>query len=123
MAHHPFQLGNVVQQLQKILYVIVKLRQKILGGIVLQIQRYTNHKPDFHHGKHILLLLQFLELIAKPGNGFLPLDECFILQLDVKAAEPFPDGMRFTLVTAFRGLQEVFYLIVSVGCFKEGGFE
>ena len=110
MAHHPFQLGNVVQKLQKILYVVVKLRQEFLGGIVLQVQRYTNHKPDFHHSKHILLLLQLLELIAKPGNGFLPLDECFILQLDVKAAEPFTNGVSFALVTAFWGLQEVFYL-------------
>ena len=57
-----------------------------------------------------MVLFQLLELAAELGNGLLPLDKGLVLQLDIKSRKPFPNGVRFTLVTAFRGLQEVFYL-------------
>ena len=110
MAHHPFQSGDIVQKLQQILCVVPELRKEFLRSIILQIKYHPDNEPDSHHGQHVLLLFQLLELAAELGNGLLPLDKGLVLQLDIKSRKPFPNGVRFTLVTAFRRLQKLFHL-------------
>ena len=93
--------------------ILLKLRQEGLVSVIALVEKYSHHKPDFHHGHHIPSLFQLADLVANLCNRLMPADEYLILGLDVKVGEPLPNCMSLGIITTFDGLQQVLDLALG----------